>query len=113
MQWDLTDVSGNALLNRKVIPEDRKFQLKIKDGCVAKQSVGLVDHRLFNGNNYLHGVRDPNSSLWYWRYEKGQIPEVLMGRYTKFSNLYAAAVKYFEGRNVELIELIDGQVEQD
>lgn len=106
MLWDLTDAIDNPLLKQKMRSDDRIFVLRPKEGG-SKATIGIVDHRLFKGENNLHAIRDPETALWYMRYDKGTLPPVLKGQFTNFKDLYKLAETYFKSRNVEIIEVQD------
>jgi hypothetical protein len=86
--------------------QDRILVLKTKDGSKPKSSTGLIDPRLFTGENKLHVIQD-KTSLWIFKYEQGGLPEPLRQRFTTFDIALAQAKKYFASRNVEIIEVID------
>lgn len=86
---------------------DRVLILKVKDGKKPVSSIGLVDPRLFSGDNKLHAYRDNTSMLWKLRYEKGGLPEPLKENFTKFQYLIDHVKKYFDKRNVEITEVQD------
>lgn len=85
---------------------ERKLVLRPIDGEKAKSSTGLVDPRLFKGDNNLRAIRENDSTLWYFKYDVGGIPEQLKGHYTSFAKAKEAAAGYFKTRNVEITEVI-------
>ena len=87
--------------------DDRVLVLSVKDGEKAKNSTGLVDPRLFKGENKLHAVMDNETCHWFMKYEMGGVPEALKGRYTSFPKLMEAAKYYFDGRGVEIKEVVE------
>lgn len=91
----------------KMRTPDRILVLKIKDGEKAKNSAGLVDSRLFKGDNKLHGVMDTQTTLWKLKYDDGDIPGPLKGQFTSFKALRIHAEEYFRKRNIEIIEVKD------
>ena len=85
--------------------DDRILVLKVKDGEKPKSSTGLVDTRLFTGENKLHLKR--NRTLWEFKYDQGGVPPQLKDRFTKFDIALQHAKKYFETRNIEIEKVID------
>lgn len=86
---------------------DRILVLKTIDGKSAKDSRGLVDSRLFTGENKLHGIYDERTGLWNLRYETGALPGALHQKFATFSELEDFTRKYFATRNVEVLEIIN------
>lgn len=87
---------------------DRILSLAVIDGKAAKSSTGLVDNRLFTGENQLHLTMDPHSGLWSFRYTKnGLLPEPLQGTFTSFKKGYEHAEMYFSKRNIRISEVKD------
>lgn len=93
----------------KMRGNDRLFVLKQIDDKAPLSSTGLVDKRLFTGDNKLHAIRDESSSwMWYFKYDTGAVPETLKDKkYTKFELAVEAAEKYFSGRNIRIEEVVD------
>jgi hypothetical protein len=87
---------------------DRILQLEVIDGKAAKNSIGLLDPRLFDGRQKLHLKMDISSNLWSFQYEtNGLLPEPLKGRFTSFNKGLEHAQQYFLKRNVRVTEIID------
>lgn len=87
--------------------DDRVLVLKVKDGKKPTSVTGMIDERLFKGENNIHAVVHPNG-LWYCKYELGAVPGGLKNQYfTKFSELLKFVKEYFEKRNVEVVEVRD------
>jgi hypothetical protein len=86
---------------------DRILILKPIEGKAPISSTGLVDTRLFSGENKLHAIQDPTNLLWSFKYESGGLPNPLQQRFTNFTTLLDFATKYFKKRNVEIVEVID------
>lgn len=86
---------------------DRILVLKVKDGVKAKDSMGNIDPRLFNGENKLHAIKNLKNSLWFFKYEKGGLPEPLKQTFTTFDKLIHHANQYFARRNIEISEILD------
>lgn len=86
---------------------DRILVLKVKEGQNPKSSKGLIDNRLFTGENKLHAVMDQQSALWTLKYEQGAVPGALQCAFTSFRALKAHAETYFKNRNIEIVEVQD------
>lgn len=86
---------------------DRVLVLKVKDGEKALSSTGLVDPRLFTGENRLHAIQDEQNRLWKFKYDAGAVPPALSQRYLTFDDMLQKAKVYFSKRNVEIVEVID------
>ncbi len=90
----------------KVRSNDRILVLKPIEGLKTKSSTGIVDPRLFTGENKLHAIKDKNA-LWSFKYERGQISGDMKTRFTSFEKLMQFAEKYFERRNIKIESVID------
>jgi len=87
---------------------DRVLSLAVIDGKAAKNSTGLVDTRLFTGEQQLHCSMDLQTNLWSFRYSANALlPEPLQGTFTSFLKAYAHAELYFKKRNVRITEVKD------
>lgn len=86
---------------------DRVLVLKPKAGEEVKSSKGMVDPRLFNGENKLHAIMDGQNLLWSFKYEFGGLPEPLKQSFTNFTLALDHAKKYFESRGIEIVEIQD------
>lgn len=93
--------------NPKIKKDDRILVLKQREGVKTLSSTGLVDSRLFTGENNLHVIKEINSNNWYFKYDSGGLPEALKQKFTTFGIAYAYAKKYFEKRNIYITEVID------
>lgn len=82
-------------------------ELVLKQGESPKSSQGLIDTRLFTGENKLHIVRDKVNNLWSFKYDHGGLPEHLKGRFTRFEDAYKHAEKYFGNRDVKIEKVND------
>ena len=85
----------------------RELVLKVKMGAKPVSSTGLIDNRLYNGNNKLYAYLDPIHLLWRVKYADGTIPEALRQNWTKFSYLYEYVKNYYEKRNLDIVEVKD------
>ncbi len=96
------------LMDPQVRSTDRVLALEIMDGLAPKSSTGLLDTRLFTGEQKLHLKMDPQTCLWYFQYSSnGILPEALKGRYTGFKPAIRFAENYFKTRNVRIKEIKD------
>lgn len=87
---------------------DRVLKLEIIDGQKPKSASGMVDSRLFQGDdNRIHIIMDLETSLWSIRYDKGNVPPALSGQYTGFKQAFDHVKKYFENRNIKITQVID------
>ncbi len=93
--------------SEKMRKDDRIIVLKVIDGKKPINSTGLVDNRLFTGENYLHAIRQSYNGLWVLKYEQGSVPGALKQSFTKFSDLLAFCTGYFNKRNIEIVEVRD------
>jgi len=96
-----------ALDFKKLRSSDRIFTLSRIDDKAPLSSTGMVDGRLFSGENKLHAIMDEQTCLWTFKYALGITPEPLKQRFTTFSNLKKYAEEYFARRNVKITEVID------
>ncbi len=85
---------------------NRILELKVIDDKAPTSSMGLVDKRLFQGENKLHSIID-ETGLWHMQYDKGIVPAALQQRFTSFGKLFKYAEDYFKKRNVKITEIID------
>jgi hypothetical protein len=86
---------------------DRVLVLRPKAGEEAKSSKGMVDPRLFNGENKLHVTMDGQRLLWSFKYEHGGVPEALKQSFTNFPLAFEHAKRYFENRGIEIVDIQD------
>jgi len=70
-------------------------------------STGLIDNRLFTGESKLYAIKDPQTSMWNFKYDNGALPVELRQRFTGFQRLYKYAENYFAKRNVRIKEVLD------
>jgi hypothetical protein len=94
--------------NNKLRSNDRVISLSQIDKKAPISSTGVVDRRLFTGEQKLHAIVDSQSGLWYMQYETvGKLPQELDQKFTTFSALYKHAEEYFRKRNIKIEEVID------
>lgn len=87
---------------------DRVLVLKTTPGKFSTSDAGLIDNRLFTGENKVRAIMDPTSCLWSLKYDKGFPPASLRQRkYTSFSELFKHVEKSFKRRNIDIVEVID------
>ena len=91
----------------KMRSTDRILKLKLSDTKSTLTSKGLVDNRLFTGENNLHAVMDTQTCLWYLKYENGGLPQPLKQHFTGYGKLLAYVKEYFKRRNIEIVEEVD------
>lgn len=96
-----------VLKKEKMRSEDRVLVIKPKEGKKPTSGTGLVDSQLFLGGNQLHAIRDPLTTLWYLKYERGVLPTPLKQRWTHFNSLLTYVTNYFNKRNLNITEVID------
>lgn len=86
--------------------QSRTLSCKVIDNKASKGSTGLIDNRIFTGENELVARLDTNTMLWYLTYKMGSPPGVLKDqRWTSFSRLFKDVSKYFLDRNIEIKEV--------
>jgi len=90
----------------KMRSPDRILVLSVKPGMKPLNSLGTADPRLFTGENKLHAIMDSNS-LWSFKYDMGNIPPPLQGKFTSFDILKKHAEVYFATRNIDIVEVKD------
>jgi len=90
----------------KMNSDDRVIVIKPMEGKNVLSSTGMVDNRLFSGENKLHGIWDNVRGNWYLKYEIGGLPEGLRdNRFTTFSELLNYTKEYFRKRNIEVVSV--------
>lgn len=87
----------------------RILVLRPLDAEKVKDPQGLIDNRLFKGENELYAYMDTETCLWSMRYKFGIVPESLKQKFTNFNKLYRFAEGYFAKRGVQIKEVIDDQ----
>lgn len=86
---------------------DRVIVLEKMEGKDTLNTKGLVDNRLFTGENKLHAVMNPENCQWSLRYDSGILPRSLSGNWTSFSKLREFVEGYFNKRNINVKEILD------
>ncbi len=92
----------------KMNSSTRYFNLKLSEGTSARTDTGILDKKLFTGDNKLKAEMDQETSLWSLSYENGNIPQTLKQQFTSFSKCKQFADAYFKKRNVEIVEILNG-----
>lgn len=86
---------------------NRTLVIRPKEGRSPKSSTGLIDQRIFTGENNLHVIQDKSSNLWSFKYDSGGLPEPLKERFSTFNNALVVAKSYFDKRDIQIVEVID------
>lgn len=92
----------------KMTSSDRVFTIEQIEGEGAKNTLGIVDNRLFKGGNKLHAIKDSQTNLWGFKYENGAVPGALVQKFTSFPKLLKHAEAYFLARGLSIKEDING-----
>lgn len=92
--------------NSKLRSDRRIFSLSLNADAPVS-STGLLDKRLFTGENKLVANKDPQYQLWSLSYEHGIVPEALKQKFTSFKVLVKFATDYFDKRHITIKEIID------
>jgi hypothetical protein len=100
-------MSGRAQNIVKMRSDDRIIVLKPQEGKHTLSSSGMVDNRLFTGDNKLHAKLDKHFMLWSLQQEKGLLPQDLKQRWTSFDKCLDYVRTYFNRRNIDVVEVID------
>lgn len=99
-------MSFSAMSNVKAT--DRVLMLEPLEGKTALSSTGLVDNRLFTGEQNLYLKMDPETCLWSFQYtNNGLLPQGLAGRFTSFKAGFKHAEGYFLKRNIRITQVKD------
>lgn len=88
----------------KVNAPEREIVLRPIEGKKALNGAGLVDPRLFKGENTLNAIMGEDG-LWYCKFEQGLLPEPLKVKFTSISKLLTHVKGYYEKRNIEIVEV--------
>ena len=101
----LNPYDPEARRKEKMKSDDRVIVIKPMDGKQTISSTGLVDKRLFTGENKLHAHWDNRTGMWSLHYDIGGLPPALKGSWTMFSELEKHVRAYFKTRNIEVVEI--------
>lgn len=91
----------------KMKSPDRVLVLSVIEGKKPMSTTGAADPRLFTGENKLHAIMDPETTLWRFKYDMGIVPEPLKGTFTGFRALKKFADEYYHRRNIVITEVKD------
>jgi hypothetical protein len=72
-----------------------------------KTDQGLVDKRLFSGENKLHCRMNLANNMWSFNYDSGILPSSMRGNFTSFKKAREYAESYFLRRGIKVKEVID------
>lgn len=70
------------------------------------KDTGMLDPRVFKGENALHLVMDAQTTMWRFRMEHGLVPAQLKNKYTDFKSAMRHAESYFNMKNIRIKEVI-------
>lgn len=87
--------------------DDRLIEIKVIDGKKPVSVTGLVDPRLFTGENKLHLYKDPKDLLWTYKYDHGAVPKVLKQKFTTYTKALETLRVYLNNRNLEITRILD------
>lgn len=91
----------------KLKKDDRIILVGVIDGEKPLSSIGMVDKRLFTGDNKLHAKYNPMTGFWKLNYEVGILPPALDQAWTSFEQLRFDVSAYFFKRNIEIKSIIE------
>lgn len=87
--------------------DDRVFIFKPIEGKRPLSATGLVDPKVFTGENKLIAHKEEDTSLWIIKYADGMVPPVFKQRFTGFNAAMKFAKEYFTKRGFEIVEVKD------
>lgn len=73
----------------------------------ADKHIGLIDPKVFTGDNNLHAVMDPSTCMWTFKYEHGMVPPQLRSKFTDFNTLKKHAEIYFNTKSIRITGVKD------
>lgn len=83
---------------------DRVFSLTpIDDKAISVK--GMMDKRLFTGENKLHAIQGPGDTLWSLYYEMGIVSNEMKQKFTSFQALLKFISQYYGKRNIIVKEI--------
>lgn len=91
----------------KTRSDDRVFLLTAIDNKAPLRNTGVTDPRLFTGENKIHAKKDPETCLWFLKYEIGHVPEQLKCKFTTFTAARKFTEAYYSTRNLKITEILD------
>lgn len=86
---------------------ERQLILEVIDDKLPKSKMGMVDPDLMVGKNKLYCIKDPKVNHWFFKYDKGILPQSLKDRFTSFKLALKHAELYFRTRNIQIKEVKD------
>ena len=101
----LQTYDAEARRKEKMKSDTREILLAPMGGKNTLSSSGMIDNRLFNGENKLHATLDMRTGMWHLHYDIGGLPGGLKGNWTLFSELESHVRNYFKTRNVVVTEI--------
>lgn len=81
---------------------DRKLKLSKMEGKSTLTNSGTVDNTLLTGGNTLRIIRDEQTSLWHFKFDRGELPQPLKDQWTTFQKAFDHARMYYARRNIEV-----------
>lgn len=96
-----------ASYKAKMRSNDRVFILGPIDGKKPLNTAGMVDSRLFTGENRLHAILNEQNSMWSLKYDSGILPLPFRQYFTSFGKAERQVRDYYAKRNVEIKQIID------
>lgn len=103
----MTNLAMNDFKPETNIRSDDRVLVLEAVGGKPLNSKGLVDTRLFKGENKLHAMMDGQTCLWYLKQDHGILPEPLRQKFTSFRALRDFTEGYYGRRDVVIKEVID------
>jgi hypothetical protein len=94
-----------AVTDKVMLTGDRILEFVLKEGQTPASANGMLDKRLFTGENKLHVIKDPETCFWSFKYDSGAVPPVLHQNFTTFRAAFKHASDYYAKRNIELKEI--------
>ncbi len=85
----------------KMLGNDRVLKLTQRE---PGTSPGLIGTEVFKGVNDLHAMYNTETGLWYFKLDRGEIPQALKQHFTSFSHAFKHAKTYFEGKKINVVE---------
>lgn len=104
-------MSGNTLKDKNRF-NDRLVICRKMEGKNALSSSGLIDNRIFTGENNLHIIQGPDA-LWHFKYDHGMLEQKLKQKFTTFTAIKNFITDYMARRNIEVKEIINAPSADD
>lgn len=100
-------ISTEPRIDNKNASFDRILILKPQEGANTLNSKGMVDNRLFTGENKLHAIRNSETAFWSLKYDNGLVPEPLRQSFTTYQKMYDFVKGYFARRNIDIVDVVN------